>query len=112
MQMRTLGELIHQHVDNYYQLWPINVSVWTLSESLLVLGFMESGSGLRAEDVAALCLEPRSRKIGLRHVISYVVILSIDVHSRSRLSMLPRPVAAFLRSLPAAEAHGKLPRRP
>ncbi|KAH7115504.1 hypothetical protein B0J13DRAFT_487778 [Dactylonectria estremocensis] len=101
-ELQSLGDLIQQHVENHYHLGPAPVGASVSSQGLVKLGFTQ-GSGLSAEAVAALCAQPESRQVGIRHVISEIVFRSIDAHSRSRLSMLPVPVAAFLQSIPPAE---------
>lgn len=101
-ELQSLGDLIHQHVENHYEFGPSPASASVLSQSLVNLGFIQ-GSGLSADAIAALCIQPESRQAGLRHVLSHVIFRSIDVNSRSFLSMLPAPLAAFLQSIPPAE---------
>lgn len=101
-ELQSLGDLIHQHVENHYEFGPSPASASILSQSLVNLGFTQ-GSGLSADAIAALCIQPESRQAGLRHVLSHIIFRSIDVHSRSSLSMLPAPLAAFLQSIPPAE---------
>ncbi|KZL81096.1 hypothetical protein CI238_12724 [Colletotrichum incanum] len=98
-ELQSLGELIHLHVENNYHLQKVQQNLSAVTESLLNLGFNKS-LGLGPETVASLCLDPKTRQVGLKHVVSYVIFNSIDFHSRSRLSVLPAPVAAFLQSLP------------
>ncbi|KAH7009908.1 hypothetical protein EDB80DRAFT_415291 [Ilyonectria destructans] len=105
-ELQSLGDLIHQHVENHYEFGPSPASASVLSQSLVNLGFTQS-SGLSADAIAALCIQPESRQAGLRHVLSHIIFRSIDVNSRSSLSMLPAPLAAFLQSIPPAEQqHG------
>ncbi|KAH6886259.1 hypothetical protein B0T10DRAFT_539307 [Thelonectria olida] len=95
-ELRGLGDLIQLHVDNNYHLQPVQVSPSTLTQALLSLGLApESANG-----VASLCIEPRTRALGLRHVISTVALASVDVNAKSPLSLLPAPIAAFLQSIP------------
>ncbi|KAH6973088.1 hypothetical protein BKA56DRAFT_111552 [Ilyonectria sp. MPI-CAGE-AT-0026] len=101
-ELQSLGDLIHQHVENHYEFGPSPASASILSQSLVNLGFKQ-GSGLSADALAALCIQPESRQAGLRHVLSHIIFRSIDVNSRSSLSMLPAPLAAFLQSIPPAE---------
>ncbi|KAK0708037.1 hypothetical protein B0H67DRAFT_589166 [Lasiosphaeris hirsuta] len=70
--------------------------------ALVRLG-LSNGVSLTPEAVVNLALEPRTRLAALQHVISYVVFSSIDISSRSQLSMLPAPIAAFLQSIPPSE---------
>lgn len=104
-ELQSLGVLIYQHVENYYHLRPVQSNASDLEPFLSALGF-EHNSGLAPDSVAALCIEPRTRQTGLRHVISHVVLRSIDVQSSSQLSMFPAPVATFLRSVPANAFRG------
>ncbi|KAF7554374.1 hypothetical protein G7Z17_g2976 [Cylindrodendrum hubeiense] len=101
-ELHALGDLIHQHVENNYSLRSTPASISVLSQSLVSLGFTQ-GSGLSADVVAGWCIQPESRQAGLRHVISHTIFKSIDVNSRSPLSMLPAPIAAFLQSIPPPE---------
>ncbi|PNP58362.1 hypothetical protein THARTR1_01877 [Trichoderma harzianum] len=105
-ELQALSELIRQHVEDYYTLQPVGVSVGTLSQSLQNLGLGASGSGLTAEAIATLCTNSYSRQIGLRYVISNVLFASIDFHTRSSLSMLPGPATGLLQSIPGAEYGG------
>ncbi|PKK45334.1 hypothetical protein CI102_10131 [Trichoderma harzianum] len=102
-ELQALSELIRQHVEDYYTLQPVDVSVGSLSQSLQSLGLGSGSSGLPAEAIATLCTNSYSRQIGLRHVISSVIFASIDFHTRSNLSMLPGPAAGLLQSIPGAE---------
>lgn len=104
-ELQALSELIRQHVEDYYTLQPVDVSVGTLLQSLQNFGLGSSGLGLTAEAIVTICTNSYSRHIGLRYVISRVIFASIDFHTGSGLSMLPGPVAGFLQSIPGAE-HG------
>ncbi|KAH0531264.1 hypothetical protein TsFJ059_000120 [Trichoderma semiorbis] len=105
-ELQALSELIRQHVEDYYTLQPVDVSVGALSQSLQNLGLGSSSSGLTTEAIVTLCTNSYSRQIGLRHVISSVIFASIDFHTRSNLSMLPGPAAGLLQSIPGAEYGG------
>lgn len=105
-ELQALSELIRQHVEDYYTLQPVDVSIGTLSQSLQNLGLGSSSSGLSTEAIATLCSSSYSRQIGLRHVISNVIFASIDFHNRSNLSMLPGPAAGLLQSISGAEYGG------
>ncbi|KAK4163209.1 hypothetical protein QBC43DRAFT_189717, partial [Cladorrhinum sp. PSN259] len=109
-ELHALGSLIQQHVENNYHLYPIKADIRQLALALKQLGVDDGqhsgiggGSGLSAENVAALAIEPQTRHVALQHVISHVLFSSIDASSRSRLSMLPAPVAAFLQSVAPTE---------
>lgn len=101
-ELRSLGGLIQQHVENNYHLHPVHVDPRTLAVFLAQLGISGRGS-LTPEDVSALALEPSTRQVALQHVISQVVFTSVDLSSRSQLSMLPAPIAAFLQSIAPRE---------
>lgn len=105
-ELQALSELIRQHVEDYYTLQPVDVSVGALSQSLQNLGLGSGGSGLTAEAIATLCTNSYSRQIGLRHVISSVIFASIDFHTGNNLSMLPGPAAGLLQSIPGPEYGG------
>lgn len=105
-ELRALSELIRQHVEDYYTLQPVDVSVGALSQSLQNLGLGSGRSGLTAEAIATLCTNSYSRQIGLRHVISSVIFASIDFHTGNNLSMLPGPAAGLLQSIPGPEYGG------
>ncbi|KAK4207045.1 hypothetical protein QBC37DRAFT_456709 [Rhypophila decipiens] len=105
-ELRSLGTLVQQHVENNYHLKPVQADPRALAVSLTQLGVTDSGS-VSPEMVAKLSLDPRTRQVALQHVISQVLFTSIDVNSRSRLSMLPAPIAAFLQSIPPLESGEK-----
>jgi hypothetical protein len=102
-ELRSLGTLIQQHVENNYHLQPVPEDPRVLAASLVQLGVANGGS-LAPDALAQLALEPNTRYVALQHVISQVLFTSVDVSSRSALSMLPAPLAAFLRSIPPKEA--------
>jgi len=101
-EMKSRDMLIEQHVDANYHRGPIHADQRILSMSLVNLGVSGSGN-LTTEGIAALALNPQTRPVALRHVISQVVFSSVDASARSNLSMLPAPVAAFLQSIPPRE---------
>ncbi|EHK22990.1 uncharacterized protein TRIVIDRAFT_119159, partial [Trichoderma virens Gv29-8] len=102
-ELQSLGELIRQHVEDYYSLQPVDANIGMLSQSLQNLGLGSNGLALNTGEIAALCANSYSRHLGLRYVISSVIFASIDFHSRSNLSMLPGPAAGLLQSIPGAE---------
>jgi len=105
-ELRSLGTLIQQHVENNYHLQPIHEDPRVLAMLLVQLGVV-NGSSLTPDVLAQLTLDPSTRYVALQHVISQVLFTSVDVSSRSPLSMLPAPLAAFLRSIPQKEAGDK-----
>lgn len=109
-ELQALSDLIHQHVENNYDPRPIQANANDLSRQLQALGFVKSAHH-DPDAIAALALEPKTRQTALRHVISTVVFKSIDIHSRSSLSMLPVPVAAFLQNMPATDRQSENTKR-
>ncbi|KAM0745362.1 hypothetical protein ACQRIT_000746 [Beauveria bassiana] len=104
-ETQSIGALIDQHVESYYHHHPIAGDQRAPASALADLGFpFSSAASLDAQGATALCLDPRSRQVGLRHVIMRVLFSSIDVHSSQGPSMLPAPVASFLRAIPPAES--------
>ncbi|KAM5376422.1 hypothetical protein ACJZ2D_005476 [Fusarium nematophilum] len=104
-ELRALGDLVHMHVENNYQFQAVQANSSAITQSILNLGFPQAS----ADAVATLCLDPRTRAVGLRHVISRIAFASIDFNARSSLSMLPAPIAAFLQSMPPVEPHSGNP---
>jgi hypothetical protein len=97
--LRRLEVIMEQHIENYYHVKPIDVSVSLLAEQLTNLGISQDSSGFEAEAVAEWCLQPASRRLGLQHVVSHVLFSSIDCNSRNGISLLPGPAINFLRSI-------------
>ncbi|KID69035.1 uncharacterized protein G6M90_00g054020 [Metarhizium brunneum] len=106
-EVRSLGGLIHQHVDNYYHSKPVNASSRSLSATLQSLGLAgaTSSSATYTQNIAALCLDQKTRQSALCHVIMRAAFDSIDFHSQNSLlpSMLPRPVASFIQAMSPTE---------
>lgn len=103
-EVHSLGQLIQQHVESAYHTQRVQVERHELAQAAANLGLGQgSGSSLGADDVASLALDPRTRHLALQHVLSFVLFTSIDFGARSRLSMLPSPIAAFLQSVPPPE---------
>ncbi|KAM3503824.1 hypothetical protein MY10362_003938 [Beauveria mimosiformis] len=104
-ETQSIGALIDQHVESYYHHHPIAGDQRAPASALADLGFpFSSAASLDAQGATALCLDPRSRQVGLRHVIMRALFSSIDVHSSQGPSMLPAPVASFLRAIPPHES--------
>ncbi len=60
-------------------------------------------SDLTSAEIINLVLDPYTRHVAIQHVISLVVFKSVDFSARSRLSMLPTPIASFLKAMPRDE---------
>ena len=105
-EMQSLGGLIYQHVENYYHSRTVNASTRDLSTTLKSLGFkgQSSSPDTYTKNIAAQCLDPKTRQSGLRHVITRAIFSSIGFHTQTSLpSMLPQPVASFLQAMPPDE---------
>ncbi len=105
-ESQSIGALIDQHVESYYHRQPVTVGIRALASALNQLGFPlnTKSVALDAQGAAALCLDPQSRQVGLRHVLVRVLFSSIDVRSSYGPSMLPAPAASFLEAIPPAES--------
>ncbi|KAF4427299.1 hypothetical protein CGGC5_v015484 [Colletotrichum fructicola Nara gc5] len=104
-ELQSLGELIQQHVENNYHSNPVQIDTHALAPSLSNLGLGEL-SKFSTEEIASLCIDPKTRQAGLQHVVSLAVFGSIDFKAKSRYSMLPGPIASFLQSIPPVESRG------
>ncbi|KAJ4325551.1 hypothetical protein N0V84_003429 [Fusarium piperis] len=108
-ELHALSELLYQHVESHYHRSPVHLDAQTLVQSLAHIGYSPAASGLDAMTVVALCLEPSSRAVGLRHVLSHVIFSSLDFSSGSNMAMLPPVVREFLSTIPSAESNGAAP---
>jgi hypothetical protein len=101
-EIRSLKDLIQQHVENNYHQQPIQANPTALAQVLAELGVGQQGT-LNPDTVASLALNPPTRYAALQHILSEVLFRSIDFKAASNLSMLPAPVAAFASSVPPVE---------
>lgn len=108
-ELHALSELLYQHVESHYHRSPVHLDAQTLAQSLVHIGYSPVASGLDAMTVVALCLEPSSRPVALRHVLSHVIFSSLDFSSGSNMAMLPPVVREFLSTIPSAESNGTTP---
>ncbi|RSL62077.1 hypothetical protein CEP54_005881 [Fusarium duplospermum] len=108
-ELHALSELLYQHIESHYHRSPVHLDAQTLAQSLVHIGYSPAASGLDAMTVVALCLEPSSRPVGLRHVLSHVIFSSLDFSSGSNMAMLPPVVRDFLSTIPSAESNGTAP---
>ncbi|KAL7766152.1 hypothetical protein ACKLNR_004068 [Fusarium oxysporum f. sp. zingiberi] len=102
-ELRSLSELIYQHVENYYRRPQVQADAAEVAQSLTNIGYSPEASGLQADTVAAICLSPKTSQVGLRHVLSHVIFRSLDFSSGSSLSMLPLAVATMAQRSHSAE---------
>ncbi|QPC79643.1 hypothetical protein HYE68_010395 [Fusarium pseudograminearum] len=94
-ELRSLSELIYQHVETYYHGPQVLASSAEVAQCLVHIGYSPELSGLQAEAVAAVCLAPRTSRVGLRHVLSHIIFRRLDFNSGGNLSMLPPAIAAM-----------------
>ncbi|KAF4961624.1 hypothetical protein FSARC_10114 [Fusarium sarcochroum] len=102
-ELRSLSELIYQHVENHYHGLQVQVDPAEVAQSLVDIGYSPESSGLQADTIAAVCLAPKTRQVGLRHVISHIIFQSLDFSSSSSFSMLPLAVVALSQTSHSAE---------
>ncbi|KAF4490409.1 hypothetical protein FAGAP_10814 [Fusarium agapanthi] len=102
-ELRSLSELIYQHVENYYRRPQVQADPADVAQSLINIGYSPEASGLQADTVAAICLSPKTSQVGLRHVLSHVIFRGLDFNSGSSLSMLPLAVATLAQRSHSAE---------
>ncbi|VTO93161.1 unnamed protein product [Fusarium graminearum] len=94
-ELRSLSELIYQHVETYYHGPQVLASSAEVAQCIVHIGYSAELSGLQAEAVAAVCLAPRTSRVGLRHVLSHTIFRRLDFNSGGDLSMLPPVIAAM-----------------
>ncbi|KAI0481271.1 hypothetical protein GGR56DRAFT_629641 [Xylariaceae sp. FL0804] len=102
-ELRSLGHLIEQHVENNYHLQPVR-SQEALSLSLSELGFGRNGY-LSPALLAPLVADPMTRYQAIQHVIARVTFASITPGGTSPVSLLPAPVAPFYSMIPPTESY-------
>ncbi|KAI1654579.1 hypothetical protein F4813DRAFT_392576 [Daldinia decipiens] len=101
-ELRSLSQLLQQHVENNYHNLPVSRNVDILSAELVRLGVGQSDA-LLADTLASLALNPRTRCSAIQHIISSVTFASITLDGTSPLSLLPQPVSSFASLIPATE---------
>lgn len=105
-ELRSLGHLIQQHVEDNYHLLPLKRSTSSLSQALTGLGFTADNKALPGpERLADLTADPKTRHFALQHVISRVIFESLALRSTSKLSLLPPAVSVMAREIPPCEKH-------
>ncbi|KAF4437011.1 hypothetical protein FACUT_5917 [Fusarium acutatum] len=103
-ELRSLSELIYQHVENYYRQPQVQANPAEVAQSLINIGYSPEASGLQVDTVASICLSPKTSQVGLRHVLSHVIFRSLNFNSGSSLSMLPLAVATLAQRSHSAES--------
>jgi hypothetical protein len=101
-ELIALGDLIEQHAESHYHINSIEADSAALRQTLVSLQ-VGNRRGERTEAIVSLALNPRTRLIAIRHVLSRVLFSSIDVRVHRSPSMLPVPVVDFLQSIPEVE---------
>jgi len=96
-ELSALSELIYQHVENHYHGPDVQTNAAEVAQGLANIDYSPDLSRLQSEEVASLCLAPKTFHIGLRHVLSHTIFRSLDFNSGGNLSMLPLPIAAMAR---------------
>ncbi|KAI2778767.1 hypothetical protein F4815DRAFT_476572 [Daldinia loculata] len=102
-ELRSLSQLLQQHVENNYHNLPVSRNVDVLSAELVHLG-VGQGDTLLADTLASLALSPRSRYSAIQHIIASVTFASVTLDGTSPLSLLPQPVSSFVSLIPATES--------
>ena len=100
--VQEIGILIQRHVETNYHLKHVEPKIGSLVQGLANLDTTRQ-SDLTSAEIINLVLDPHTRHVAIQHVISLVVFTSVDFSARSRLSMLPTPVASFLKAIPGDE---------
>lgn len=103
-ELRSLNQLLQQHVESNYHLQPVYRSESELSQALVQLGLSQSGT-MSAVQLASLALKPNSRYNAIQHVIARVAFASVDFSNATPLSLLPMPITSFVSMIPATERH-------
>ncbi|ORY68542.1 uncharacterized protein BCR38DRAFT_472079 [Pseudomassariella vexata] len=103
-ELRSLSDLIQQHVESNYHLEPVQRSPNALAPALANLGISRTG-GLTTSHLAALALDPRTRYPALQHVIARATFESTALQSDSSISLLPEFTGSFAHAVPPVEPH-------
>ncbi len=101
-ELRSLGQLIQQHVENNYHLQPVQGNLNALAQALADLGLVQQYPSA-AVSLASLALDPGTRWATLQHVISRVTFSSLALDGPPPISLLPSFAGEFIRSLPPVE---------
>ncbi|PKS07402.1 hypothetical protein jhhlp_006004 [Lomentospora prolificans] len=101
-ELAAITNLLETHVDANYHLQPVQANAANLSNILGDLGVGQQGL-LSPVDVTSLALNPQTRRLALRHILSEVIFSSADLHGHSPISTLPVSMASFVRSIPPVE---------
>lgn len=110
-ELRSLGHLIEQHVEDNYHLSPVSQTLGSLSEALADLGLTNtSEKGVPgAFQLASMAVNPEKRHIALQHVIARFIFGSISVdsirNSFGKFSLLPSSLTSVINHMAPCEKH-------
>lgn len=103
-ELRSLGHLIQQHVEDHYHASSVTQSASSLSETLTDLGLSSLTMGIPGpEHLASIAVDVKSRHVALQHVISRIIFDSISVQSKGSISLLPPSVSSLAQNMPPCE---------
>lgn len=105
-ELRSLGHLLQQHVEDHYHLSAATQSADSLRQALSDLQLPGAGKSVPGEErLVELAMEPETRHMALRHIIARVIFDSISVQSTGKISLLPASVSLLTQSMPPVEKH-------
>ncbi|KAI1503334.1 hypothetical protein F5X99DRAFT_417300 [Biscogniauxia marginata] len=101
-ELRSLGHLIQQHVEEHYHLHLVQCNTNILSLSLTRLG-VDQSAPMTTHHLASLALNPTTRHVAIRHVIAKVAFTSVAMDGNPPISLLPLRVTPFNLIAPSEE---------
>lgn len=104
-EIRNLNVLIQQHVEENFDLRPLDINIHALAKPL---GDLEIGSGtheFNPTELANHARETSSRHATLRFVIAQAAFNACSVHNPGPITLLPQNLGAIVRNIPPVEAH-------
>lgn len=103
-ELRALGQLVQQHVENHYHFQPVQGNPNALASILASLG-LEDQQPITLVDLASLALDHRTRSPALQHIISRVAFESTVLGGSTPISLLPTFTKELVDNLPPVESH-------
>ncbi|KAI1074331.1 hypothetical protein F5B20DRAFT_563804 [Whalleya microplaca] len=100
-ELRSLGYLIQQHVENNYHLQPVHRNANDLANVLTYLGLNQ----VIAVQLGSMALVPNRRYSILKHVIMKVAFASVTLGEASPITLLPPLLSSFPSMIPPIESH-------
>jgi len=109
--LNALGESIRVHVIRCYSIGPVaadHASVLAILSGLFEVVGTRPDPALDAHNILGLVMNPGTRHVALRSVFCRLLFSAIDFDAgtQARLSLLPPPIAAFVRNVPPVEPLG------